>query len=134
MVSPETIRHLLWHAGLESHSAGSAPSISECTANRGQLERLDDAVADFVAAMQSLNLEFNGSVPSESGPHQDQVPRQVAYAVSEVSRMLHDRSGKEAADPHHAAWRVETAWNAVLAGDIDDIGQHLRDEAVARTN
>jgi hypothetical protein len=31
-------------------------------------------------------------------------------------------------------WRVETAWLAVLAGDIDDLEQHLLDSSTANHN
>ncbi len=31
-----------------------------------------------------------------------------------------------------AAWSVETAWRAILAGDIDDLGEHLSDEMLMR--
>jgi hypothetical protein len=87
MVTGETIRRLRWHAGLESVET-NARSISECTYDGGSRDRLGEAVADFVATIQSLNLELNGDSPSAFGEHVDEVPRDVAYAVCEVSRML----------------------------------------------
>jgi hypothetical protein len=57
----------------------------------------------------------------------DQIPRQLAYAVAEITRMP-----REDAASTDAAWTVEIAWNAVLAGDIDDLHQHLQHERAAR--
>lgn len=62
----ETIRRLRWHAGLETVES-NAPSISECTHSGGSRDRLGEAIADFVAAIQSLNLELNGDPPSDFG-------------------------------------------------------------------
>jgi hypothetical protein len=31
-----------------------------------------------------------------------------------------------------AAWAIETSWRAVLAGDIDDLQQHVAEERAAR--
>ena len=74
--------------------------------------------------LETLNLELNGDVPSEGvGDTPRLIPADAAYAVGEVSRMLRD-------DPEtpRAAWLVETAWLAALAGDIDDLRQHVSDE------
>ena len=81
--------------------------------------------ADLITALDNYNRDLNGPVPSETvGPDDDSVPRTVAYAVGEVVRMLRESgSGR-------AALRVETAWLAVLAGDIDDIGEHLAEEGI----
>ena len=83
--------------------------------------------------MSRLNLELNGDLPSERSAEDATVPVAVAYAVSEVCSLLRSYRGPvdaagRAAD---AAWRGETAWNGALAGDIDDIAQHLLDEGRA---
>jgi hypothetical protein len=49
----------------------------------------------------------------------------VAYSVAEVARMLREASADR------EAWQVETGWLAVLAGDIDDVGQHVAEEEAA---
>jgi hypothetical protein len=57
--------------------------------------------------------------------------------MAEIIRMLNDGL-KHAIDAEHksrlsaAASRIETAWLAVLAGDIDDIQAHVEQEEVAR--
>jgi hypothetical protein len=116
MVSPDTVRLLRWHAGLED-DALDPKSVSGATA-AGQ--RLDETVRGFLSVLERVNVELNGPLPSERiGAGTDDVPRDVAYAVSEVTRMLRD------AEQHDAAARVDTAWNAVLAGDIDDLAEHV---------
>lgn len=85
---------------------------------------MDAAVADFLDAMRRLNKEMNGEVPSEvvrDGAN-DPVPRSVAYAISEVARQLGDTALEL------EAREVLIAWNAVLAGDIDDLDEHLEHE------
>ncbi|MFL6029303.1 MAG: hypothetical protein ACJ74D_04655 [Gaiellaceae bacterium] len=77
--------------------------------------------------LEQLNHELNGATPSSSTPRDAPlIPSSVAYAVAEAIRML-----SEYPDLRNA-WRVETAWLAVLAGDIDDVEVHVRDEYRAR--
>lgn len=116
MVSPDTVRLLRWHAGLQD-DALDPESVSGATA-AGQ--RVGEAVTGFLLVLERVNHELNGPRPSErAGGGSDDVSRDVAYAVSEVTRMLRH------AEAHDAARRVDTAWNAVLAGDIDDIAEHV---------
>jgi hypothetical protein len=99
---------------------------------------LERAVSDCLLALASLNAELNGEVPSSSSPDDRQdLPRSLVYAVIEVARMLrasqdHATDTSAATRLGRAAWRIETAWSAVLAGDIDDLGEHLKHEEVAR--
>ena len=119
MVSLDTIRLLLWHAGLRD-GALDPESVSGATAT-GQ--GVGEAVAGFLLVLERVNRELNGPSPSgRIGVGSDDVPRDVAYAVSEVTRML------RAAEAQDAAGRVDTAWNAVLAGDIDDLAEHVEGE------
>ena len=131
MVSAETTRRLLRHAGLESGAGSLVPPLASCTApDSPDADYLADAVADLLGALKRLNHELNGTVPSQSEAKVPEIPRDVAYAVTEVARMLRDVPGSDA---QRSAWRVDTAWSAVLAGDIDDIGRHLAEEETARS-
>lgn len=124
-----------WHAGLARSKAdhgGMSVSTSLATSNIPD-DELETAVADLLDAMTQFNFELNGRVPSESATVATVVPRSIAYAIAEISRML-----KEAADVRStsyassAAWRLDTAWRAVLAGDVDNLRAHLADEEVMR--
>jgi hypothetical protein len=88
---------------------------------------------DFV----TLNREINGDDPeSVEGPKVSEVPRTLAYCMLHLVDKLRS-SGKQAQEARdrewlkRAAWRVEAAWEAVLAGDIADLGAHLDLEAAA---
>ena len=81
-----------------------------------------------MAVLDRLNREMNGPQPSEALTGEDDVvPREVAYAIVEVARMLRD------ADRVVEAWAVDTAWAAILAGDIDDLAEHVEAEHAARS-
>lgn len=122
MVTSETLRLLRWHAGLDGDPLDPTSVSGAAAAHAGQTV----AVATCLRVLDALNRELNGSVPSTSGTGDDAVPRSVVYAVAEIARMLRVSGDEE------GAWRVDTAWSAVLAGDIDDIPAHIDAEHRAR--
>jgi hypothetical protein len=108
---------------LRRHAFGSADgtTVSEATASRDP-SQIEVATADFIAALGEYNSSLNGSALSvETGKpaEGDVVSRGAAYAVAEATRMLRDAGADD------CARRVDTAWAAVLAGDIADIPQHV---------
>jgi hypothetical protein len=89
-------------------------------------KEFDAAMTDLLQTLRALNVELNGSTPSGAASERSgEIPRTVAYAVSEISDRLRRKNRPE------AARAVDIAWNAVLAGDIGDIATHVRDEARA---
>lgn len=123
VVSAETLRLLRWHPGLDGDPLDPA-SVSGSTAAAAAIGR---ALHAFIGVLQRLNIELNGAVPSEvRGEAGDEsIPRAAAYAVAAVSRML------RAAGRDEAAWQTDTAWSAVLAGDIDDVPAHVAQQRSA---
>lgn len=127
-VTAETVQRLRWHAGLVDAVGLEGTSVSGATAQiDGPSDQLDDAIADLFAVLGQLNRELNGTLPSQFGDKAEMVPRAVAYAVSEIARML-----RESNPGSRDAWRVDSAWSAILAGDIDDLRRHVADEEAAR--
>jgi hypothetical protein len=62
----------------------------------------------------------------------------VVYAVAEITSLLRKHApfstGTDATQGlARATWLVETAWLAVLAGDIDDLHAHLSEEEAMRS-
>jgi hypothetical protein len=113
------------HAGLEPSSR--APTVSAATVEPVDARELAEAVSDFLALLDVLNHELNGPQPSEATSGKaDSISTSVAYSVAEVARMLREASADR------EAWQVETGWLAVLAGDIDDVRQHIAEEEAAR--
>lgn len=87
------------------------------------------AVADAITALSEVNVLLNGPVPSERiGVADDAIPRSLAYDVSEIVRML-----RKQAHDDYSARAIEIAWNGILAGDIDDLREHVRLEQAARS-
>jgi hypothetical protein len=72
--------------------------------------------------LEVLNIEMNGNPPSESDEAEAAVPRTLVYSVGEVIRQLRESGAAT------EAVIAETAWLAVLAGDIDDLRSHARRE------
>jgi hypothetical protein len=136
LVSEELIERLRWHAGLlVGQPQRPGTSISSCIDWTGKTDaRLRDGTADFIEALGELNVALNGPEPSKSTDHSALIPREVAYAIAEVTRLLRDVAGRgpEAALAADAAWSIEAGWAAVLAGDIDDIPGHVAEERRAR--
>ena len=115
---------ILRHAGFDQ-TASEPLTVSTATTGRSASE-IEAATADFLASLDAYNRELNGATPSETALAADVVPRNVAYAVGEVVRMLRE------SEAERCAWQVETAWLAVLAGDIDDLKEHVILEEAAR--
>jgi hypothetical protein len=112
------------------------PSIAECLSAGGSEDELEHSLADLLAGLEALNHDLNGVVPSESPSAADTIPLDVVYAVTEVLAQLRAHanaatSGRASA-LSRALWRAETAWRAVLAGDIDDLNEHLAEEETMR--
>jgi hypothetical protein len=89
-------------------------------------------------SLRSLNFELNGE-NGDSGPVRAAVeeflPRRLVFAMAEILRML--RALERVIDPADsglvspsAYWVVETAWLAILSGDIQDLGKHLENQAL----
>lgn len=135
MIADTTISRLLWHAGLDGRET-DAPSIASNTWPRENLSpAFHEAVVDCLCTLATLNRELNGDIPSRTTVCVEDVPRNLVYAVTEIVRMIRDcqehaqgQSGE--AVFAQAARRIETAWLAVLAGDIDNILEHVDQEEV----
>lgn len=139
MVSSGSIRRLRRHAGLEAGAGEQAgPSLAECVEGATVADQqLNAALDDVIDVMVTLNVELNGAVPSEAGEASGNIPRELAYAVAEITRLLRSNTQKnpEAIRSFDdGAWLVEAAWAAVLAGDIDDLREHLRAERTMRSS
>jgi len=66
------------------------------------------------------------------------VPLRIGYSIAEIlSSALSAAAVETKLDNRQAivvfAWHVASAWEAVLAGDIDNIAEHVKNEALARS-
>jgi hypothetical protein len=108
---------------------GSPGTLVTATGNRDQAQ-MEAATADLIEALDGFNRVLNGPRPSSGlrdACRTDVVPIRVAYSVGEAVRMLRESGATT------CAWRIETAWLAVLAQDIDDVSNHVAEEEQARS-
>jgi hypothetical protein len=131
------LSRLSWHAGLEGTDEGDQPSISASTLKANfSATSIGRATSDVVDLLEELNKDLNGSMPSESTNHAENIPRSLAYAMAEILRLLRDSQNDLPSQSNgltsRSLWTIETAWNAVLAGDIDNLHEHLAYEEAAR--
>lgn len=131
------LSRLRWHAGLEESYEGDQPSISASTWKANfSATSIGRATSDVVDLLEELNKDLNGSTPSESTDYAENIPRSLAYAMSEILLLLRDSRNDLPSQSNdltrRSLWTIETAWNAVLAGDIDNLREHLAYEEAAR--
>ena len=65
------------------------------------------------------------------------IPLKLAYAIAEmqctaVTLAMDARTETERNERDLFAWRLACGWQALLAGDVQDIGLHVADEELAR--
>lgn len=133
--SDEVAERLRRHAGLEDVTQPTNYSVSSSIRWDGAVDsNLHAALADVIDVLAQLNLELNGERPSNSVEGASSIRRDVVYAVAEIVRLLRDArgSGDQIVVISDGVWSIETAWRAILAGDIDDIHEHLVEEQRAR--
>lgn len=119
-------------SALQEHAAGTPDATGVGFADRVWRCRqhdeplvLEPVWESLVSCFQALTAESR--TWSESG-----VPLAVAYPVSEVIAAGLALGVEHGAAVNAFVWRVATAWEAVLAGDVEDVVAHVRDEALAR--
>jgi hypothetical protein len=99
---------------------------------------LRPALHDILNCLVSVNCFYN----SNDNPERQMVSRDLVYAISGIHSMLVNSAltfGRPQAISESASkmlltalWSVSFAWDAILAGDITDIREHLRLEGNAR--
>ena len=91
----------------------------------------DDVWASLQQDFEDLNALLNADSDFRLG-------RSLAYAVNGLMILCLDLSASPSYSEQlrnealQLAWRIATAWDAVLAGDIDNIGEHVALEEACR--
>ncbi len=137
---------LRWHVGFNDSPAfsGKKSFIDIVRAlEKGQSDvDFDESTNEIIDCLECVNWHINGQIPSESREKQEQLPRLLVGALSEMLMLCLDvlllvEQRKKIDAPSAAAlgkvaWRIECTWNAVLDGDIDNIREHVELEENAR--
>lgn len=87
---------------------------------------------DIIQCLDELNRSVNPS-PDEVRSRR-QVPDALVYALSGIVGLGLEAALSPKADRNVliTLWRIQSAWDALLAGDIDDLRQHVFLEEQAR--
>lgn len=100
---------------------------------------LDTITADIIDCLEVLNRQVNQEAGAEAQLRT--LDPQMVYAASGIvldclDKALElrrtDAQSGIASDLLRAAWRVQCAWDALLAGDIENLQEHVAGEEWAR--
>ena len=138
MLPREVSNRLREHSGLPvaAPQLGSSAFIDVVQAIRNGESGtcLGEAVADVIDCLEQLN-HYNQGSPEGRG---EILNIDVVYAISGMTLLAIEvsialcKTGKSCSRLLSAFWRIACAWDALLAGDIEDIHQHVDQEAAAR--
>ena len=105
----------------------------------GKVPSLDSITTDIIDCLDRLNRQVNPEpeTPTECSP----IDGQLVYAVSGIvweclDKALElrrtDATSTIASDLLSVAWRVQCAWDAFVAGDVENLQSHVLSELEAR--
>jgi hypothetical protein len=95
-------------------------------------EDLEGLAEKILAEFQALNLAVNGETGGAP------LTRSLLYTITGLTTLCLDYAvsgrGDEASRAELLAlgWKITTAWDAVLAGDVADVCAHVEHEAASR--
>lgn len=133
------IQLVCWHSGLpfSDFSGFVEPTclpLCEVFRRLGKNEKIDykDSFISFVNGLNELNFALNGKIPSESQQCEKYFTRDIVAAIASLnSRAIESYINTNSIETAKLAWRISFLWEAVTAGDIDDIlGNLYSDESV----
>jgi len=100
--------------------------------HRKPVESLKAIWSDVLPELELLNSQLNGTVSAES------IHRSVAYVISGfIAGCCDIAMSDDCPDVSRRSflefgWKLSVAWEAILAGDIEEIGVHVSAEEWAR--
>jgi hypothetical protein len=139
MTPEKAIERLRRHAGLAEPNPQVPPDLALLLWHARQGRALGDvesAVDEIIQCLQAINPTLNGQSP-EYPKALDALPRLVVCAISQICLDC-TQAAVESRDESiqlrllKAAWTVQSAWDAVAAGDIEDVAAHVKMEREAR--
>jgi hypothetical protein len=136
----QALQRLFHHANLtDADEEGWSSFVGSLfrTKTSAVVPDLREQTDDLISCLDVVNHQVNGQTPSASvnGDDNQHIDRRTAYAVaatltsgvesflSLVDNAAADRSSALAMGKN--LWRISCDWEAVLAGDIDSLPEHL---------
>jgi hypothetical protein len=101
-----------------------------------QQGKTKDRESEIWQAIEKLFSRLNQELNKESA--QGEVRRSLAYAINQMIGLCLDYAATEKNEANNRrraltlGWQISAGWDAVLAGDIDDISEHVELEGSAR--
>lgn len=139
MTPEEALKKLRRHAGLAEPISQVPADLALMLWHTRQGRALGDmesAVDEIIQCLQVLNPSLNGPPPKYSKAR-DALPRLIVYAISQICVDCSQAALESRDEPIRvrllwAVWTVQSAWDAVAAGDIKDVAAHIKMEREAR--
>lgn len=132
--------YIRWHAGfLLSSDAGL--SIPECLPitqalyllRNNQHVDLEPSFQHLLDCMQEINLILNGDQPSQGSAQVRYFDRDLVSAISTIlCAVMESALILKSTDLSKLSWKLCFAWQAITAGDIDDLSTALEFDEIAR--
>lgn len=125
------LKRLQQHSGLVETARDTLCEFTSSALQGEPAPNIELITADIITCLQQLNLQRPKADP----------PLALVYAMSgiigECLSTIRKLEGsptaiRTAKDLIRASWRIQCAWDAFLAGDIDDLQEHVELEEGAR--
>jgi hypothetical protein len=118
----------MWHAGLPFPEPGADLPKGSMSAATWTLTGIEEACGDLLHALERLNVEMNGAVPSEVGMDRkvNDFSRLTVWSVERILDQMEEALEKSRPDDQRqlideSIQKVKFWWRCVLEGDVDDI-------------
>lgn len=138
MIAKESIDRLREHSGLVVPTRQLiSETFVDCVhaIRNGALESgLEGAVTDVIGCLERLNSCNKGGPEAQ----RSLMSLDITYAISGMTVSAIEcsiqvcKTGRKLIELLSAIWRITAAWDAVLAGDIENIAEHTQLEAAAK--
>lgn len=117
---------------LQVHAVGSSDASGPGMADVAWRSRDETEVPNLQPVWMDLAQLFQALVPEAPLWRDHGVPVEISYPVAEIlsrgSKLSLSVNTEIQREGSLLAWRVATAWEALMAGDIDDVIEHVRGE------
>lgn len=128
MAESEAGARIMWHAGLPFPEPGADLPKGSMSAATWTLTGIEEACGDLLHALERLNVEMNGAVPSEVGMDRkvNDFSRLTVWSVERILDQMEEALEKSRPDDQRqlideSIQKVKFWWRCVLEGDVDDI-------------
>lgn len=134
------IEQICWHAGLFSpcndiyETQGVLP-VAELfyQQRKGKVVEMETSFLHLLSCLEGINHIYNGDKPSLNADKENWFDRRIVFAMSKiVCHAIETAIHSKSSDLLMLTWRISFLWQAIAAGDIDDLGSDLANDETNR--